>query len=73
MVNIEKKVSEVLDKGLKTYPGTSDIYWDMGAIHAESIKLVNTLLLELAETVKVKYNLEYNSNDLMKENYEGIT
>lgn len=70
MVNIEKKVSEVLDKGLKTYPGTSDIYWDMGAIHIAGIALINSMLLELAETIKVKYNLEYNSNDLIKENYE---
>lgn len=70
MVNIEKKVSEVLDKNLKNFPGTSDIYWDMGAIHTSSIALINSMLLELAETIKVKYNLEYNSNDLIKENYE---
>lgn len=70
MVNIEKKVSEVLNKSLKNYPGTPDLFWDMGTIHSESIALINSMLLELAETIKVKYNLEYNSNDLIKENYE---
>jgi len=70
MVNVEKKVSEVLDKGLVPFPGTTDKYWNMGMIHDEGIKLINSMLVELAETIKIKYNLEYNSNDLIKENYE---
>lgn len=70
MINIEKKISEVLDKGFIPFPGTSDKYWNMEIIHDESIKVINALLLELAETIKTKYNLEYNSNELIKENYE---
>ena len=70
MVNIEKKVSEVLDLGFIPFPGTSGKFWSMAIIHSESTKLINSMLLELAETIKVKYNLEYDSNVLIKENYE---
>ena len=70
MIYIEKKVNEVLDKSFLPYPNSNDKYFNMGVIHKESITLINSMLLELAETIKVKYNLEYISNDLIKENYE---
>lgn len=73
MVNIDKKMSEVLDRGLLPYPGTADRYWNMGVIHQESVKLVNTLLDDLLELVKRDYNLEFNVKEFKDKYYEGIT
>lgn len=70
MINISNKVSEVLDKGFLPFPNSPDKYWDIGIIHKGSIELINSMLLELAELIKVKYNLEYNSNELIIDNYE---
>lgn len=70
MVNIEKKVSEVLNKSLKNYPGTSDLFWDMGTIHSESIVLINTLLDDLMELIKKDYNVEFNNKEFKEKYYE---
>ena len=70
MVSIEKKVSEVLNKGFKPFPGTQDRYWDMGVIHQESITLINTLLRNLVELIKTEYKLEFDTNEFIKKQYE---
>lgn len=70
MISIEKKVSGVLNLALKPFPNTPDMFWDMGILHQESIVLIKAMLEELAEIIKVKYNLDYKSNELIIDNYE---
>ena len=70
MINISEKVGKVLDKSLTPFPNSTDKYWNMEVIYKESITLINSMLTELAETIKIKYNLEYNSIELIKKNYE---
>lgn len=72
MINISNKINEVLEKSLVPFPGTADRYWNMGVIHQESVKLVNTLLDDLLELVKRDYNLEFNVKEFKDKYYEGI-
>ena len=70
MISISGKVGEVLDKGLVPLPNSNDKYFNMGIIHQEGIVLINSMLRELAEAIKVKYNLEFETETLIKEIYE---
>jgi hypothetical protein len=69
MVNITNEVNNVLNKSFVPYPNTQDNYFDMGIVQKESVLLVNKLLTELCELIKVKYDLNYSTIDLIKENY----
>ena len=70
MINISEKVGKVLDKSLTPFPNSTDKYWNMGVIHQESVILINSMLTELAETIKKEYNLELNVNEFMQKYYE---
>ena len=70
MINISEKVGKVLDKSLTPFPNSTDKYWNMGIIHQESVILINSMLTELAETIKKEYNLELNVNEFMQKYYE---
>ena len=70
MINISEKVGKVLDKSLTPFPNSTDKYWNMGVIHQESVILINSMLTELAETIKKEYNLELNVNEFMQKYYD---
>ena len=70
MINISEKVGKVLDKSLTPFPNSTDKYWNMGVIHQESVILINSMLTELAETIKKEYNLELNVTEFMQKYYE---
>jgi len=70
VVSIVKKVSEVLDKSLRPFPGSNDKYFDMGAVHSESTALINTLLEDLMDLIKRDYNIEFNNKEFKEKYYE---
>lgn len=70
MIDIKKRVEETLGRGFVPFSNSADKYWNMGIIHQESVLLINATLKELASIIKTKYNLEFNIEELIKENYE---
>ena len=70
MIDIKRRVAETLGRGFVPFPNSADKYWNMEIIHQESVLLINATLKELASIIKTKHNLEFNIEELIKENYE---
>lgn len=67
---ITNEISDAIDRGKKPYPfegGNIGVYWDLGIIQTECVKVTEKLLKILVEEIKTKHDLTLDADTIISD------